>query len=98
MVNQVAAQHQRHLIPARWLIVFEQITDYELASMAVDEELGPELQAYCGWELEYREAYGIAVYYDDALAGPVEVACRIDDRAPLFTYEHVGEGIKRRKT
>jgi len=62
---QVSAESQRRRIPERWQLTFVQVTDDELAGMASDDKLRPEVRAYALWELEYREAFGVEVYYDD---------------------------------
>jgi hypothetical protein len=64
MTMQVALSNQRQRIPTGILAGFEAITNQELAFWADDEHLPADLRAYCGWELEYREAFGIEVYID----------------------------------
>lgn len=65
MTMQVAATNQRQKIPAIWLVEFEGITDDELAWITANGATA-ELRAYAGWELEYRESFGIEVGYDEA--------------------------------
>ena len=63
-VQMIAAEHQRQRIPAQWLIEFEDWTDDSLASLASDPKVSNrEVKAWAGWELEYREAFGIVVDY-----------------------------------
>lgn len=62
----VAAEQQRQRIPTRFLLLFEEFTNEELASISRDWKLqNAELRAFAGWELDYREAFGVDVYYDD---------------------------------
>lgn len=60
----IAAESQRRRIPERWMVAFTEVTNGELAGMTRDEKLRPEVKAYAIWELEYREAAGIALEYD----------------------------------
>jgi uncharacterized surface anchored protein len=60
----VAIATQRAKIPTKYAITFEQITNAELASMTRDDYLKAEVKAYAGWELDYREAMEITVYYE----------------------------------
>ena len=63
---QIAAERQRERIPTGYLMQFEEITNAELASMALESGGCPqEWRSYAGWELEYRESFGIDVYYDE---------------------------------
>lgn len=66
---QVAAENQRRRIPERWVITFTEVTNSELASMTRDDKLRPEVRAYALWEIEYREAFGIEVFYDEKQDG-----------------------------
>lgn len=66
---QVAAENQRRKIPERWSITFTEVTNDELASMTRDDKLRPEVKAYALWEIEYREAFGIEVFYDEKQEG-----------------------------
>jgi hypothetical protein len=76
---QIAAERQRERIPSRYLAEFEGMTNSELAWFAdnaldtraeIEEHgrtrkiTGSELRAWFGWELDYREAFNIDVYYD----------------------------------
>lgn len=63
-VEAVAIANQRAKIPTNIAVTFEQMTNDELASMALDDKLKPDTRAYAGWELDYREAMSIEVYYD----------------------------------
>lgn len=63
-VEAVAIANQRSKIPTHYAVLFEQVANEELASLSVDDGLKPETRAYAGWELDYREAMGIEVYYD----------------------------------
>jgi len=63
-MQSVSAESQRRRIPTEMLMTFDEITNVELASMATDDKLKAETRAFTGWELEYREAFGIEVYYD----------------------------------
>lgn len=65
-VEQVAAEHQRQLIPAHLLFIFEDTTNEGLLSMTKDAMIGIKTRTFAGWELEYREAFGIEVFYDKA--------------------------------
>lgn len=73
----IAAETQRRRIPDYWQITFTEVTNAELAGMAADPKLeavsektkdGGEVvrsaKAYAIWELEYREAAEIELYYD----------------------------------
>lgn len=60
----IAAESQRRRIPSEWLIEFESMTNEELAWFA-STALKDVTRAYCGWELEYREAFGIDVTMGD---------------------------------
>ena len=62
-VAMIAAEHQRARIPTQWVIEFDGMTNEELAYFAAHAGK-PDVRAYCGWELEYREAFGFEVYYD----------------------------------
>jgi len=62
---QIAAERQRERIPTPYLMQFEEITNVELASMAGDDGCPQKWRTFCGWELDYREAFGIDVYYDE---------------------------------
>lgn len=62
--RQIAAENQRRRIPDRWLIEFDGMTNAELAWFAEDQQIKAEVRSYCGWELEYREEFGISVYID----------------------------------
>lgn len=72
---QIAAENQRRRIPDRWLVRFNDLTDGELADLADNAEIrrpqrdrddrettSADLRAWAGWELEYREAFGISVH------------------------------------
>lgn len=61
---QIAAERQRERIPTRYLVDFDGITNEELASMADHDVLPTDWRVFAGWELEYREAFNIEVYYD----------------------------------
>ena len=63
--TQIAAQRQHERIPTYYLLQFEELTNAELASMARDDLCPEKWCTFCGWELEYREAVAIEVYYDD---------------------------------
>lgn len=63
-VEAVAVANLRAKIPTAYAVTFEQMTNNELASMASDDKLKTEIRAYAGWELDYREAMGIEVFYD----------------------------------
>ena len=63
-MQSVSAESQRRRIPTEMLMTFEEITNAELASIAIDDKLKAETRAFAGWELEYRETFGIEVYYD----------------------------------
>ena len=65
-MQSVSAESQRRRIPTETLMTFEEITNAELASIAIDDKLKAETRAFAGWELEYREAFSIEVYYDEA--------------------------------
>lgn len=60
----IAAERQRARIPAKTALQFEEITNQELSWMARDQEISSNLRIYAGWELDFREAAGIEVYYD----------------------------------
>lgn len=64
MVNQVSAETNRRRIPDRYAVTFVEMTNDELASMATDSKLRSEVRAFALWEMEFREAAGIEVYYD----------------------------------
>lgn len=62
---QIAAERQRERIPTGFLVQFEEVTNAELASMATESGGCPQQwRTYAGWELEFREAFGIDVYYE----------------------------------
>lgn len=63
MTNQVAATDLRRRIPDRWLIEFDGMTNDEMAWFSENAD-DAEVRAWCGWELEYREAFKIEVYID----------------------------------
>ena len=63
--RMIATDRQRSHIPLRYQVTFEEVTNAELRSMNEDQKLRAETRAYAGWELDYREASGIEVYYDD---------------------------------
>ena len=60
----IAAEKQRERVPTVYLVQFEEITNVELASMCTGDSCPTQWKAYAGWELEYREAFRIDVYYD----------------------------------
>lgn len=60
----IAAEKRLDRVPTRYLVEFAGITNGELGSMARDELCPQEWRTYAMWELEYREAAGIEVYYD----------------------------------
>ena len=62
--EQVALNQQRQLIPGQWLIEFDAWTNDALDSLARDGKVTGKAKTYAGWELEYREAFGIFVDYD----------------------------------
>lgn len=59
--DKIAADNQRKLIPREWLIVFNEWTNESLKSLAADVTAQSDQRAYAGWELDYREAFGIHV-------------------------------------
>ena len=63
MTNQVAATDNRRRIPDRWLMEFDGMTNAEMAWFS-DNADDTEVRAWCGWELEYREAFRVEVYID----------------------------------
>lgn len=106
--NVIAAESQRRRIPDYWQIAFTEMTNAELASMANDSKLEPvsekgkdglmvtrSAKAYAIWELEYREAAGIEVYYDDGDPG---VEARADGKQHTASGSQLRiPGIKRRR-
>lgn len=60
----IAAERQRARIPAKTALEFEEITNQELSWMTRDQEINHEVRIYAGWELDFREASGIEVYFD----------------------------------
>lgn len=61
--QQIAAETQRRRIPDEWLVQFDGMTNEELAWFAENADHAT-CRSYCGWELEYRESFGIEVYID----------------------------------
>ena len=64
-MNQIPAERQRERIPTTYLLQFEEITNAELGSMERDDKCQEKWRTFCGWELEYREAMNIEVFYDE---------------------------------
>lgn len=106
--NLIAAESQRRRIPEYWQVIFTEMTNAELASMANDPKLEPvsvkdrngnpvmrSAKAYALWELEYREAANIDVYYDD---GDPATATRPDGKRHTEADSQLRiAGIKRRR-
>ena len=69
-VEQIAASKQREHIPQQVLLIFEDTTNDGLMSMAIDEWLGAKLRAFAAWELEYRQAFGVDVFWHEETLGP----------------------------
>ncbi len=63
--KQIAAEKQRDRIPTEWLIEFDSWTNDALATLSADPKVTGRIKVYAGWELEYREAYGIELYYEN---------------------------------
>lgn len=61
--RQVAASNQRQRIPNEAAIGLEDLTNEELAWRSVHHE-DARYRAYAGWELEYRETFGLETYID----------------------------------
>lgn len=64
--EQIAISQQRQNIPAEMLLFFDDWTNEALDSLTKDAKCAPKRRAYAGWELEYREAFGIELFYDKA--------------------------------
>lgn len=64
-MQAVSSESQRRRIPTPYLMDFEEMTNVELASMTLDDRLKSETRAFAGWELDYRESFGIEVFYDE---------------------------------
>lgn len=69
-VEQIAANQQRQHIPESLMLLFEDTTNDGLLSMATDEDLGPKVKAFAAWELEYRQAFGVDVFWHEETLGP----------------------------
>lgn len=61
-VRMIAAEQQRRHIPGGWLLVFEDMTNEGIASLARDPAASAEKRTWASWELDYRETFG--VFYD----------------------------------
>lgn len=60
--EQIAAEQQRRHIPAKTLINFDALTNDELDWLSKDNASSTETRTFAGWELEYREAFGIVCF------------------------------------
>jgi hypothetical protein len=58
--EKIAADRQHSMVPAMWQVEFQTWTDDALLSLVEDERASPDVRAYAGWELDYRQAFGKA--------------------------------------
>lgn len=59
--TQVAMSQQRGKVPDKWQLVFADWANEALLSLATDIRRPLEVRAFAGWELDFRNAFGIEI-------------------------------------
>lgn len=59
--HQVMASQQRRMIPDDWQLLFADWSNDALLSLNRDEKAHLKVRAWAGWELDFRDAFGIDV-------------------------------------
>lgn len=58
---QVMASKQRDMVPADWQMIFADWSNDALLSLNQDTLRPLKVRAWAGWELDFRDAFGIEV-------------------------------------
>lgn len=58
---QVMASQQRRMVPEDWQLLFADWSNDALLSLSQDTLRPLKVRAYAGWELDFRDAFGIEV-------------------------------------
>lgn len=65
MPLQVMTSRQRSMIPDDFQLLFSDWSDDALLSLSRDELVPLKIKAYAGWELDFRNAFGIEVPFPE---------------------------------